>query len=277
MNRQTNEAPETTAPELAVVEAALAGLTETAPAGLAHATLVAVGLADDYALVESPIGPLRIAWNGRGVSAVESAPDDRTFELRLEARTGRPIRRQEALPADLARAVERRMAGDRRAQISLDLRGTTEFEQAVWRKALEIPRGEVRPYGWIAAEIGRPKAVRAVGTALGHNPVPLIVPCHRVVRSDGTIGQYSLGGPGNKRTILAAEGLDPDELERLARAGVRYVGSDTTRIYCLPSCHHARRIQPSHRVPFGSLASSEAAGYRACRDCRPSAARTVAA
>lgn len=277
MNRQTNEAPETTAPELAVVEAALAGLTESAPAGLAHATLVAVGLADDYALVESPIGPLRIAWNGRGVSAVESAPDDRTFELRREARTGRPIRRREALPADLARAVERRMAGDRRARISLDLRGTTEFEQAVWRKALEIPRGEVRPYGWIAAEIGRPKAVRAVGTALGHNPVPLIVPCHRVVRSDGTIGQYSLGGPGNKRTILAAEGLDPDELERLARAGVRYVGSDTTRVYCLPSCHHARRIQPSHRVPFGSLSSSEAAGYRACRDCRPSAARTVAA
>jgi O-6-methylguanine DNA methyltransferase len=277
MNRQTNQASETSAPELAVVEAALAGLTETAPAGLAHATLVAVGLADDYALVESPIGPLRIAWNGRGVSAVESAPDDRTFELRLEARTGRPIRRREALPADLARAVERRMAGDRRAQISLDLRGTTEFEQAVWRKALEIPRGEVRPYGWIAAEIGRPKAVRAVGTALGHNPVPLIVPCHRVVRSDGTIGQYSLGGPGNKRTILAAEGLDPDELERLARAGVRYVGSDTTRIYCLPSCHHARRIQPAHRVPFGSLASSEAAGYRACRDCRPSAARTAAA
>jgi O-6-methylguanine DNA methyltransferase len=277
MNRQPNQAPETTAPELAVVEAALAGLTETAPAGLAHATLVAVGLADDYALVESPIGPLRIAWNGRGVSAVESAPDDRTFEVRREARTGRPIRRREALPADLARAVERRMAGDRRARISLDLRGTTEFEQAVWRKALEIPRGEVRPYGWIAAEIGRPKAVRAVGTALGHNPVPLIVPCHRVVRSDGTIGQYSLGGPGNKRTILAAEGLDPDELERLARAGVRYVGSDTTRIYCLPSCHHARRIQPAHRVPFGSLASSEAAGYRACRDCRPSAARTVAA
>jgi O-6-methylguanine DNA methyltransferase len=183
----------------------------------------------------------------------------------------------ESLPADLARAIERRLGGDRRARISLDYRGTTEFEQAVWLKALEIPRGEVRPYGWIAAEIGRPKAVRAVGTALGHNPFPLIVPCHRVVRSDGTIGQYSLGGPKNKRAILAAEGLDPDELERLARAGVRYVGSDTTHIYCLPSCHNARRIQPKHRVPFGSLASSEAAGYRACRECRPSAARFVAA
>jgi O-6-methylguanine DNA methyltransferase len=263
-------------PEPAGVEAALAQLSEKAPPGLAHATLVAVGLADDYAIVDSPIGPLRIAWNGRGVSTVESAPDDRTFELRFEARTGRSVERRDSLPAELGRAVERRLAGDRRARIALDLRGTTEFEQAVWRKALEIPRGEVRPYGWIAAEIGRPKAVRAVGTALGHNPVPLIVPCHRVVRSDGMIGQYSLGGPANKRTILAAEGLDPDELERLARAGVRYVGSDTTRVYCLPSCRHARRIQPAHRVPFGSLASSEAAGYRACLDCRPSAARAAA-
>jgi O-6-methylguanine DNA methyltransferase len=277
MNPNAVPAKAASAPDLAVVETAMAELTETAPAGLAHSALVAVGLADDYTVLDSPIGPLWIAWNGRGVAAVESAPDDRAFEVRFQARMGRPIRRVESLPADLARAVERRLGGDRRARISLDYRGTTEFEQAVWLKALEIPRGEVRPYGWIAAEIGRPKAVRAVGTALGHNPFPLIVPCHRVVRSDGTIGQYSLGGPGNKRAILAAEGLDPDELERLARAGVRYVGSDTTHIYCLPSCHNARRIQPKHRVPFSSLASSEAAGYRACRECRPSAARFVAA
>ena len=277
MNPNTTPSMAASAPDLAVVETALAELTETAPAGFAHSALVAVGLADDYTVLDSPIGPLWIAWNGRGVAAVESAPDDRAFEVRFQARTGRPIRRVESLPADLARAIERRLGGDRRARISLDYRGTTEFEQAVWLKALEIPRGEVRPYGWVAAEIGRPKAVRAVGTALGHNPFPLIVPCHRVVRSDGTIGQYSLGGPTNKRAILAAEGLDPDELERLARAGVRYVGSDTTHIYCLPSCHNARRIQPKHRVPFGSLASSEAAGYRACRECRPSAARFVAA
>jgi len=276
MNPRTTPPEIASAPDLALVEEALRQLKEAAPAGLAHSTLVAVGLADDYTVLDSPVGQLRIAWNGRGVAAVESAPDDRAFEVRFQARTGRPIRRVEALPADLARAIERRLGGDRRARIALDTRGTTEFEQAVWSKALEIPRGEVRPYGWIAAEIGRPRAVRAVGTALGHNPFPLIVPCHRVVRSDGTIGQYSLGGPGNKRTILAAEGLDPDELERLARAGVRYVGSDTTRIYCLPSCHNARRIQPKHRVPFGSQASSEAAGYRACRECRP-AARFVAA
>jgi O-6-methylguanine DNA methyltransferase len=263
--------------DLDAIEAALATLAEPAPPSLAHRALVTVGLADDYAIIDSPVGPLRVAWNGRGVAAVESAPDDHAFEVRFLARTGRRAERQDGLPAGLARAIERRLAGDRRARIQLDLRGSSAFEQAVWLKALEIPRGEVRPYGWIAAEIGRPKAVRAVGTALGHNPVPLIVPCHRVVRSDGTIGQYSLGGPANKRTILAAEGLDPDELEGLARAGIRYIGSDTTRIYCLPTCHNAKRITPAHRVPFRSADASRAAGYRACRECRPSAVAHVAA
>jgi len=263
--------------DVEAIELALASLAEPAPPSLTHGALVAVGLADDYALLESPVGPLRVAWNGRGVSAVESAVDDHAFELRFLARTGRRAERQAALPTGLARAIERRLAGDRRARIELDLRGTSEFEQAVWLKALEIPRGEVRPYGWIAAEIGRPKAVRAVGTALGHNPVPLIVPCHRVVRSDGTIGQYSLGGPSNKRTILAAEGLDPDELERMARARIRFIGSDTTRIYCLPTCHNAKQITPAHRVAFRSTEASESAGYRACRECRPSSAAIAAA
>jgi O-6-methylguanine DNA methyltransferase len=155
-------------------------------------------------------------------------------------------------------------------------RGHTEFERDVWLKALEIPRGEVRPYGWVAAEIGRPRAVRAVGSALGHNPVPLIVPCHRVVRSDGAIGQYSLGGPGNKRTILEAEGLDLPRLEQLASSGIRFIGSDTTKIYCLPTCRHARRVTDRHRLEFHSAAEGESRGYRACRVCRPSSAAVAA-
>jgi O-6-methylguanine DNA methyltransferase len=258
------------------VETALASLGVPAPPALAPSTLVAVGLADEYAPVPSPVGDVHVAWNGRGVSLVDRVPDDETFETRFAASIGRPLRRAVAIPDRLGRALERRLAGDRRATLPLDLRGRSEFEQAVWLKALEIPRGEVRPYGWIAAEIGRPRAVRAVGSALAHNPVPLVVPCHRVVRSDGLIGQYSLGGPAVKREILAAEGLDPDELERLAKAGIRYIGSDTTRIYCLPSCHNARRITHRHRVPFGSARALEAAGYRACRECRPDSAARAA-
>ena len=251
------------------LEAAMTGLLVPAPPTLLPNVLADVGLADRYARFDSPIGPLVVAWNGLGVSAVEAAPDDEAFEAAHLARTGRPAHRAERLPDRLASAIARRLEGDRRVRIDLDLRGHTDFERDVWQKALEIPRGEVRPYGWIAAEIGRPKAVRAVGTALGHNPVPLIVPCHRVVRSDGMIGQYSLGGPGNKRTILAAEGLDPDALESAARSGVRFVGSDTTHVVCLPTCYAAKRITPAHRVPFASFGRAAAAGYRPCRACRP--------
>ena len=258
------------------LEAAMTALLTSAPPSLAPNVLTEIGLADRYASFDSPIGPLVVAWNGLGVSAVEAAPDPAAFEAAHMARTGRPVHPAERLPNRLAAAITRRLDGDRRVRIDLDLRGHTDFELDVWRKALEIPRGEVRPYGWIAAEIGRPTAVRAVGTALGHNPVPLIVPCHRVVRSDGTIGQYSLGGPANKRTILAAEGLDPDALESAARAGVRYIGSDTTHIVCLPTCHAAKRITPGHRVPFRSIGSAAAAGYRACLECRPSSGAIAA-
>lgn len=260
-----------------VVEAALADLTATAPATLRQAVLIEVGLADAYASIDSPIGPLTVAWNGRGVSIVDAAVDDATFEARHRAVTGRDAFRAEAMPARLADAITRRLGGDRRVRIDLDLRGHSPFEQDVWRKALEIPRGEVRPYGWVAAEIGRPRAVRAVGTALGHNPVPLIVPCHRVVRTDGSIGQYSLGGPGNKRTILRSEGLDPDGLEAQAAAGIRYTGSDTTRIVCLPTCRHARRVTDAHRVGFRSVRAAAEAGYRPCKICRPDPGAVLAA
>jgi O-6-methylguanine DNA methyltransferase len=258
------------------LEPALAGLGVAAPARLAPNVLADVGLADRYARFDSPIGPLVVAWNGLGVSAVEAAPDDATFEANHLARTGRRAHPVERVPDRLATAIARRLEGDRRVRIDLDLRGHTDFERDVWQKALEIPRGEVRPYGWIAAEIGRPKAVRAVGTALGHNPVPLIVPCHRVVRSDGTIGQYSLGGPENKRTILEAEGLDVPEMERLAASGVRFIGSDTTKIFCLPTCRHARRVTDRHRLEFHSMADGQARGYRACLVCRPASAAAAA-
>lgn len=251
------------------LEADLGALRASAPGGLADSVLVETGMADRYAATDSPLGPVFIAWNGRGVSWVSTAGDPADFEARITAHTGRPVTRAGAVPTRLARAIARRLAGDRQAKIELDLRGSTAFEVAVWRKALEIPRGEVRPYGWIAAEIGKPKAVRAVGTALAHNPVPLVVPCHRVVRSDGTIGQYSLGGPDNKRRILAAEGLDPAGMEAEAAAGIRFIGSDTTHIVCHPTCRDARRVTAAHRIPFASLRAAAAAGYRPCKHCRP--------
>jgi O-6-methylguanine DNA methyltransferase len=253
----------------AALEAALAGLRVGAPAAIGAAALVEVGLADAYAAINSPLGSVFVAWNGRGVSWVSAAEDGATFEDRFREQVGRSISRADTLPERLAQAIARRLAGDRRVHIPLDLRGHTPFEVAVWTKALEIPRGEVRPYGWIAAEIGRPKAVRAVGTALAHNPVPLVVPCHRVVRSDGMIGRYSMGGPEAKRRVLASEGLDTRRLEAEAAAGIRFIGSDTTHIVCHPTCRDAKRVTDRHRIPFASLGAAAAAGYRPCKHCRP--------
>ena len=251
------------------LESALRDLRAAAPASVGFGALVEAGLADRYATIPTPLGDAFVAWNGRGVSWVGIAEDRETFEARFRAAIGRPIGPGIAVPERLAHAIARRLAGDRRVRIPLDLRGHTAFEVMVWLKALEIPRGEVRPYGWIAAEIGRPKAVRAVGTALAHNPVPLVVPCHRVVRSDGMIGQYSMGGPEAKRRVLAAEGLDTNWLEAQAAAGKRFTGSDSTHIVCHPTCRDARRVTDRHRVFFPSIAAAATAGYRPCMHCRP--------
>ncbi len=91
-----------------------------------------------------------------------------------------------------------------RFDLPLDLGYHTAFQQAVWRAAAKIPAGETRSYAWLAKKIGRPKAARAVGQALGANPVPVIIPCHRVVNSAGTLGGFS-GGLPMKRRLLAIE------------------------------------------------------------------------
>jgi methylated-DNA-[protein]-cysteine S-methyltransferase len=249
----------------------LSGLRVSAPGDLAPTVLVRVGLADEYFTADAGIGPIFIAYNGRGVSA--TGPADRAegadgFEASFHARFGRSIRAAKRPEAEVVRSVERALADGRPHGLVFDLRGLTAFSTDVLEGALTIPPGEIRPYAWLASEVGRPRAVRAVGTALGHNPIPILIPCHRIVRSDGLIGDYAWG-TATKRRALAAEGLDPDEIERLARHGERYLGSDTTRIVCLPTCRHAKRITARHRVPFASLEAAEAAGYRGCKDCRP--------
>src|SRR6185503_8355769 len=132
------------------LEAALRDLRAGAPASVGHGALVAAGLSDLYAPIETPLGEAFVAWNGRGVSWVGMASEPGEFEARFAAAVGRPIQRGDALPARLAKAIRRRLDGDRQVRIPLDLRGHTPFEVMVWMKALEIPRGEVRPYGWIA-------------------------------------------------------------------------------------------------------------------------------
>jgi methylated-DNA-[protein]-cysteine S-methyltransferase len=173
------------------------------PQHLVSAILDELDLGDRFASLDTPLGPVFVAWNRHGVAAVMKTATPAEFAARFRERHGRSPRLAAELPATMQQ---------------FDLRSVTEFERAVLFKALEIPRGEVRTYGWIAAQIGRPAAVRAVGTALRKNPVPVLIPCHRVVRSDGHIGQYALGGSDAKRQILSSEGLEAADIERLARS-----------------------------------------------------------
>jgi len=157
-------------------------------------------------VMNSPLGPLYIAANARGLCSVDFGIDLDTFLNRLDPRA-----RTEQNPAALAPfAVQLReyFAGIRpRFELPLDLSQLTPFQQSVLQTIRRIPTGSVWTYGQVAQAIGRPKASRAVGQALGRNPVLIVIPCHRVVTSQGNLGGYSGGGGvASKRFLLRLEG-----------------------------------------------------------------------
>jgi O-6-methylguanine DNA methyltransferase len=172
-----------------------------------------------------------------------------------------------------ATAVARRLAERAREELSeyfdgkraffsvpVDLSETPDFQRKVLAAARRIPFGEVRPYAWVAQHIGHPRAVRAVGTALGRNPVPFIVPCHRVLQTGGGLGGY-LFGTDVKSRLLSLERTTPV-----------YEGCTSTHIVCRVGCVHGRHMRPDKRVVFASVDDARSIGYRPCKVCKPQAA-----
>ncbi len=247
----------------------LEALATTAPDSLTRNVLIATRTGRFYATVGGPTGDLLIGWSSAGIYAVAPIGELARFLEVYSAGPLAPIPQQ--LPTPWQRQVAAALESGKLGRLPVDLTGLTEFQQAVLRKTLEIPPGQLRPYGWVAREIGKPGATRAVGSALNKNPVPVLIPCHRVGRSDGTVGRYAYG-PEMKRDLLRAEGLDPDEVDDAAERGVRFIGSATTNIYCHPTCHNARRIKQTNRVELRTAAAARKAGFRACLVCRPAAA-----
>lgn len=141
--------------------------------------------------------------------------------------------------------------------VPVDIDGLRPFQRKVLTLTHTIPYGETRSYSWIARGIGHPDAVRAVGTALGQNPLPFIVPCHRVLRSDGGLGGYALGLPA-KSGLLGLERGTP-VLE----------GCATTHIVCRVGCSAGHRMRDDSRIIFASVVDAESVGYRPCKVCRP--------
>jgi methylated-DNA-[protein]-cysteine S-methyltransferase len=172
-----------------------------------------------YAPLETPVGRIFVAHRDGKVVSAGAARDAAAFERGIARELGDRPEADEALPEKLRRAVLDHLEGRRRFR-DIDLSHLRPFQRRVLEKTAEIPRGEVRPYAWIAREIGAPGAVRAVGTALGHNPVPFIIPCHRVVRTDGSLGEYSGGGPEVKLRVLTYEGAPVDRMQEQSRRGI---------------------------------------------------------
>lgn len=152
-----------------------------------------------WGLVDTALGQAVVTWTDAGVCSLRlRVPELSALDVVDQRRPLRP-EPQEA-PEWLQIALER-LDG---SGVPVDLTGVGGFQREVIQVAATIPRGQTRPYGWVAREIGNPRAVRAVGTALGRNPVPLVVPCHRVVKSDGTPGHYVFGDEA-KRELLRRE------------------------------------------------------------------------
>lgn len=212
-----------------------------------------------------------VAFSDSGLRMIHRGGTEEEFRERFTKRYSRPLE-HEPLPDKLRKQVEAALRGEGTAKPLVDWgEEATELEREVLGTLERIPRGEVRTYAWVARQIGRPRAVRAVGNILAKNFVPIVVPCHRVVPTGGGIGNYAFGSAA-KRELLRREGVDVEGLESLERAGVRYIGSKTTKIVCFPTCKDARRIREENRVPFRGESEATRKGFRPCLRCQPFAA-----
>ena len=159
-----------------------------------------------YRTMDSPVGPLLLAATPAGLVRVAFECENHDSVLvELSTAISPRILRSAGRVDDVARQIDEYFAGRRRLfEVPIDLQLSKGFRRAVLTHLLEIPYGERESYAVVAASAGNPRAVRAAGSACATNPIPLVVPCHRVVRSDGTYGQYR-GGPEAKHMLLTME------------------------------------------------------------------------
>jgi methylated-DNA-[protein]-cysteine S-methyltransferase len=167
-----------------------------------HADLLDVG----YRTLDTPLGSLLLAATPVGLVRVAYDIEDHDAVLEsLADRISPRILRTPGRLDDAAREIDQFLAGDRtHFDVPLDLRLAEGFRRRVIEHLRDIAYGDRESYAVVAAAIGHPRAMRAVGSACAHNPLPVVIPCHRVVRADGSIGQY-VGGVAAKETLLTLE------------------------------------------------------------------------
>jgi methylated-DNA-[protein]-cysteine S-methyltransferase len=165
-----------------------------------------------FTLFDTPIGTCALVWGASGLVGV-ALPEASAAGTAAQVRRRFRGAGEQVPPIEVRRVIDRVLAllhgsrDDLLQDIALDLRGVPEFHAAVYALARRIPPGDTRSYGAIALELGMPQAARAVGQALGANPFPIIVPCHRVLAAGGRAGGFSApGGTRTKLRLLEIEG-----------------------------------------------------------------------
>jgi len=221
-------------------------------------------------IVKSPLGDLLVAMTSRGIVCNHYLVDSDDLaatiaDLRLELDLVDDRRSIHAVGEEIRRYLSGE-AKTLRQRVNLML-VATPFQRKVLHQLQEVPRGSVVSYGALGAAIGAPKGARAVGNALHNNPVPIYVPCHRVIASGGRIGGYG-GGLARKLKLLRSEGFAlRGEAVSLPDAVVR--GNKGTRIYCRPNCRAARGGEGSRILFFADAGHARQAGMRPCKLCQP--------
>ncbi len=218
----------------------------------------------------SALGPLMIAEGSRGLVLVhymDCGDTDRQLEkLRQKFDPIKDPRAVEPVVREIKRLLEGN-AGALTRKVDLSL-VDSDFRRDALQRLCEVPLGSVVTYQALAAATGAPNAQRAVGTAMATNPIPVYVPCHRVVRADCMVGNYG-GGPGRKIKLLRAEGFEIDRGEQLH--GV--MGDRGTKYYCRPECRSLRQANRNKLMMFADPALARRAGMRPCDLCKPDTGR----
>ena len=227
-----------------------------------------------YGVFDSPLGPVLLAHSEQGVVLLEYLRGRNDLGASRLARM-RGIEavedggEAERLYRDFQAFVEGRV---RRLEWSLDLRlARSPFQRRVLERTASIPYGAVVSYKRLASDLGQPRAVRAVAQALRWNPLPVVIPCHRVVGATGLLTGYAGGETDLKRRLLTTEGVPvvPAHEDFAVARGAMYLLAPGDSEYCVPSCASAEALQSGLLTYFGSRKRAEAVGLRPCTTCRP--------
>ncbi len=162
-----------------------------------------------YTTFKSPVGEILVTRTEKGLNFITFPKNKwQRFFSALKKDQNVDLKKDEKKFSSMKKNLKLYFAGRKvKFKESLDLTGGTPFQKRVWRAMLKIPYGQTRSYGWLARQVGGKNKARAVGAACGANSVPIIIPCHRVIREDGTLGGYG-GGLSLKRKLLKMEGVN---------------------------------------------------------------------